>query len=739
MNRCWRLSFATAVACLLLIMPIFISPASAHDGSIGNQDSKLDRLLVKFKPGTSSIAMEDVNKRVGGNVESVITKIGAHLVTVPRGQGAEKMAAYRLQSQVQYVELDRIAQTVDFPDDPYFSNQWGMGKIQAPQAWNITKGSPGVLIAILDTGIDMDHPDLAGKIVSSVNFGNSTTADDLNGHGTHVAGIAAAITANGVGVAGLGRDCSLMNVKVMSDDGTGYYSWIAEGIIWAVDHGAGVINMSIGGTDTSSTLEDAVNYAWNKGVVVVAAAGNNGSTAAFYPAYYTNAMAVGATDANDAMPSWSNRGSWVDVAAPGNYIYSCIPDAQYGYKSGTSMASPHVAGLAALVFSVVSDTNSDGKLNDEVRSRIEGTCDSVGVTVSYGRINAYKAVKTPSAPTPAAITDLAVSSFSTDSVTLHWAAPGSNDNVGTASQYDIRYSTSPITEASWDSATQCTGGPAPQPAGSSESFNVVGLSPVTMHYFALKAADNVPNWSELSNVANGSTGVDTSAGSNVTVSLPGVVVTFSNVAAQGITAVTILPGNACGSFPAKVQAVSYIDIITTAAYNGPITVGIRYNPTNIKDPQKLSLLHCTGTQWENVTASADTVNNIVCGEVTSLSDFALGESGGCFIATAAYGSYLESHVNTLRSFRDQYLETNPLGSAFVSLYYKVSPPMADFIEKHPTLKPIVRAGLMPAVAMSSVALNTTLAEKVAILASLVLLSILVALWLRRRSLRTERR
>ena len=739
MNRCWRLSFATAVACLLLIMPISILPASAQDGSIGNQDSKLDRLLVKFKPGTSSIAMDDVNKRVGGNVESVITKIGAHLVTVPRGQGAAKMAAYRLQRQVEYVEMDRIAQTVDFPGDPYFSNQWGMTKIQAPQAWDITKGSPAVRIAILDTGIDIDHPDLAGKIVSSVNFGNSTTVDDLYGHGTHVAGIAAAITANGVGVAGLGRDCSLMNVKVMNDDGEGYYSSIVEGIIWAADNGADVINMSIGGTDTSLTLEDAVNYAWNKGVVVVAAAGNNHSTAPFYPAYYTNAMAVGATDVNDAMPSWSNRGSWVDVAAPGDDIYSCMPDAQYGYKDGTSMASPHVAGLAALVFSVANDTNGDGKINDEVRAAIQASCDKVSIDVAYGRINAYKAVKTSSAPTPAAITDLAVSSFSTNSVTLHWTAPGSNDNVGTASQYDIRYSTSPITEASWDSATQCTGEPAPQPAGSSESFNVVGLSPGTMYYFALKAADNVPNWSELSNVANGSTGVSTSVGSNVSVSLPGVVVTFSNVAVEGITAVTILPGNTCGSFPAKVQAVSYIDISTTAVYNGPITVGIRYNPTNIKDPQKLSLLHCTGAQWGNVTASVDTVNNIVCGEVTSLSDFALGESGGCFIATAAYGSYLESHVNTLRSFRDQYLETNPIGSAFVSLYYKMSPPMADFIEKHPQLKPIVRAGLMPAVVMSKVALNTTTAEKAAILASLVLLSILVALWLRRRSLRTERR
>jgi thermitase len=717
---------------------------ASSGGSVNNGNksggSQPDRLLVKFKQGISTVAMDETNRRVGCNVESAIPEIGVYVVTVPRGEGRNKLVAYQQQSQVKYVELDGIIRTVDLPDDPYFGSQWGMTKIQAPQAWDITKGSPSTSIAILDTGIDIDHPDLAGKIITSVNFGNSTTVDDLYGHGTHVAGIAAATTMNGVGVAGVGRDCSLMNVKVTSDDGTGYYSWLAEGIVWAADNGANVINISVGGTDPSSVLEDAVNYAWNKGVVVVAAAGNNGSTAAFYPAYYTNAIAVGATDANDAMPSWSDHGSWVDVAAPGVSIYSCMPGAQYGYESGTSMASPHVAGLAALVFSVATDTNGNGRLNDEVRSTIENTCDSVGISVSHGRINAYKAVKSSSASTPAAITDIAVSAFTTNSVTLGWTATGSNGYSGTASQYDIRYSTSPITEASWNSATQCTGEPAPQPAGSRESFKVAGLSSGTMYYFALKAADNVMNWSDLSNVVSGSTGVVTSVGSNVTVSLPGAVVTFGNIAAQGATAVTILSQNRCGSLPAKVSVVYYMDISTTAAYSGPITVGILYNQIDIKDPQKLSLLHCNGVQWEDVTASVDDVNNIVYGQATSLSDFALAEAGGCFIATAAYGSYLESHVNTLRSFRDQYLETNPLGSAFVSLYYKVSPPMADYIEKHPTLKPIVRAALMLAVVMSKVALDTTTAEKAAILASLVFLSIfiLVALWLRRRSLSTER-
>ncbi len=268
---------------------------------------------------------------------------------------------------------------------PIFNVQWDMTKVQAPQAWDITKGSQNVIIAILDTGIDVNHPDLAGKVVSSVNFTDSSTPY-ANGqsHATHVAGIAAAITNNGVGIAGLGRNSSLMNVKVLGDNGYGYYSWIAQGIIWAADHGADVINLSLGGSTASATLENAVNYAWSKGVVVVAAAGNNGSTTPFYPADYTNCISVAATDYNDALASWSNHGSWVDVAAPGVSIYSCIPGSQYGYMSGTSMASPHVAGLCGLVFSVASDTNGNGRINDEVKSAIEASCDKVGIDVVSG-------------------------------------------------------------------------------------------------------------------------------------------------------------------------------------------------------------------------------------------------------------------------------------------------------------------------------------------------------------------
>jgi len=363
-----------------------------------------ERLLVKFQPGTSLNDMVQVHKREGAKVEATLSQIGVQVVTIPQGQKSSKMASYRTQKEVRYVEVDSVAQAVDIPDDPSFNVQWDMTKVQASQAWGITKGSQNVIIAILDTGIDVNHPNLAGKVVSSVNFTDSSTAY-ANGqsHATHVAEIAAAATNNGVGIAGLGRNSSLMNVKVLGDNGYGYYSWIAQGIIWAADHGADVINLSLGGSSASPTLENAVNYAWSKDVVVVAAAGNNGSTTPFYPADYTNCISVAATDYNDALASWSNHGSWVDVAAPGVSIYSCIPGSQYGYMSGTSMASPHVAGLCGLVFSVASDTNGDGRINDEVKSAIEASCDKVGIDVVSGRINAYRAIQlasTSSVPVP---------------------------------------------------------------------------------------------------------------------------------------------------------------------------------------------------------------------------------------------------------------------------------------------------------------------------------------------------
>ena len=401
---------------VILLLGLFILLFSAVVGLSKNQalaEGKSDfvkgEVLVKFKESASSHEINDTHKKLGGRVKETIPEINVQVVDVGGKRVGEIVSAYARNSRVEYVEPNYIAYALGASDDTYFDKQWGMhnagqtggivdADIDAPEAWDVVTGSAVIKIAILDTGIDQSHEDLASKIGLQENFTDSNTVDDLYGHGTHVGGIAAAITNNNTGVAGVGYQSSLMNAKVLGDNASGYYSWIANGIIWATDNGAKVINMSLGAGRKSATLEDAVNYAWNNGVIVVAAAGNSGNPSRTYPAYYQNCIAVAATDDNDQKASWSSYGSWVDVAAPGVDIYSTFPDHSYAigkslnydYGNGTSMSTPHVAGIAALVWSTSYGTNAQ-----EVRNRIEQTADAVVGTGSYwtwGRVNACNAV-----------------------------------------------------------------------------------------------------------------------------------------------------------------------------------------------------------------------------------------------------------------------------------------------------------------------------------------------------------
>ncbi len=377
------------IIALLLSLVGGLGAAPAPD----EQNYAPDRILVSFQPGTPEKARADIHARHGGKVEETIAGIGVQVVRVPENKVAEKVRAYKGEGSVAFAEPDYVARAIFTPDDSRFSEQWGMRKIEADKAWNVTQGSASIRIAICDTGIDASHVDLAGKVVDSWNFTSAsiTDVDDGNGHGTHVAGIAAAATNNGKGVAGVGFDSSLMNAKVLGDDGSGYYSWVANGIIWAANNGAKVINLSLGGPAPSSALKYAVDYAWNKGSVLVAAAGNSGNKSPSYPAYYTNCIAVAATDSNDAKAWFSNYGKWVDIAAPGVGILSTMPGNQYASWSGTSMASPYVAGVAALVWSTGYGTSASS-----VRMRIEGTADKTGTiwsTYRIKRVNAFKSVQ----------------------------------------------------------------------------------------------------------------------------------------------------------------------------------------------------------------------------------------------------------------------------------------------------------------------------------------------------------
>jgi len=273
-------------------------------------------------------------------------------------------------------------QTAYSVDDSYLAERWGVGRIDAPLAWQVTRGDQSVIVAVLDTGIDKDNQDLADRVVAEVNFSSSPTSDDVYGHGTHMAGTIAAIA----------PECRLMNVKVADDTGKCQPAVVARGIVWAVGHGAKVINLSLAMAG-SLELQQAVDYAWSQGAVLVAAAGNKGTSEPSYPAYYDNCLAVAGTNENNSLALLSSYGDWVDVAAPGFNIYSELPDDQHGYKTGTSSAGAHVSGVAALVFSVAEDSNGNGAINDEVRWAIENSCTAIAVDgVRQGLVNAFEAV-----------------------------------------------------------------------------------------------------------------------------------------------------------------------------------------------------------------------------------------------------------------------------------------------------------------------------------------------------------
>ncbi|WP_188647844.1 S8 family peptidase [Marinithermofilum abyssi] len=350
-----------------------------------------DELVVKFKSDTSTTAKSSLHSQENAKVVSRNSDLGFEVIKLKDQSVQEAMKAYRNNPHVEYAEPNYIVKANWTPNDPAFSSQqYGPQKVQAPAAWDITRGSSSVRIAIVDTGVQYNHPDLSGKVIKGYDFvNNDWDPMDGNGHGTHCAGIAAAVTNNSTGIAGMAPNASIYAVRVLDNNGSGTLTDVADGITHAADNNSKVISLSLGATTGASYLQNAVNYAWNKGAVVVAAAGNSGTSAPNYPAYYSNAIAVGSTDSSDNKSYFSNWGTWVDVAAPGSSIYSTYPTNTYATLSGTSMATPHVAGLAGLLA-------SQGRSNSNIRAAIENTADATPGTGTYwrfGRINAYDAVR----------------------------------------------------------------------------------------------------------------------------------------------------------------------------------------------------------------------------------------------------------------------------------------------------------------------------------------------------------
>jgi len=292
---------------------------------------------------------------------------------------------------------DGAADTAGGPIVPndllYEAYQWNLPAIETERGWALSRGSDDVVIAVLDTGVQLDHPDLQGRITEGINLVGEGDPDDDVGHGTHVAGIIAATVNNGEGVAGLSWRGRIMPVKVLDSSGSGTTYSVAEGIIWATDHGADVINMSLGNYASAEFLHDAIRYAYDRGVVLIAASGNDNTDQPGYPAAYPEVFAVAATDAGDNKAPYSNYGDYIDVAAPGDAIASTYPGNQYAALSGTSMASPHAAALAGLIKSVSPDLTNEEVMDIMRKTAVDLGDEGRDIYFGYGRIDVKRALE----------------------------------------------------------------------------------------------------------------------------------------------------------------------------------------------------------------------------------------------------------------------------------------------------------------------------------------------------------
>lgn len=381
------------------------------------------RILVKFTPSVSEETASSILRAYNYSAIKRIPKLNIYSIRLPENLSVPAAIAHLARDpHIDFAEPDYPAAIAVTPNDTLFQYQYALynsgqnlvelpgspqgtsrADIKATAAWEETKGGQDTVIAVLDTGVDLFHPDLDDKIVSGGRdlVNNDYDADDDNGHGTFVAGIAAAETDNNEGIAGVAWNCRLLPVKCMDKEGDGFYSDIIEGIRWAVDEGAAVINLSLGGNVAALALEDAVRYAYDNDVVVAAAAGNE-STSVLYPAAYDDyCLAVSSTDYNDIRPAWANYGPEVDIAAPGDRIVGPVPtwyfsdNIPYAFGSGTSASSPFVAGFAALIKSFKPWLTA-GEIMDIIRYSADDVnrdaYPGVDEFIGYGRINMEKAL-----------------------------------------------------------------------------------------------------------------------------------------------------------------------------------------------------------------------------------------------------------------------------------------------------------------------------------------------------------
>ncbi|MCH8566808.1 MAG: S8 family serine peptidase [Balneolales bacterium] len=552
------------VVCFTLALQF--SPANAQDFEVttaeiqgfGEINFIPNRVIIRFNQGVQSAEIASIQQQMNAEAEFSLNFIGAEVWSFRDRSMNDIIAEYASHPLVDFIQPDIIYDLPEvvestfeeimeangfpmeegiIPNDPQFNLLWGLrnmggppfngiagADISAPEAWEMETGDQEVVIAVLDSGVDYNHPDLSPNMWQDAdgNFGANFAGGpinnpmDNNGHGTHVAGTIAAVGNNGIGITGVMWNARIMAVRVCGNNGCPQ-SAIVQGVTYAIENGAMISNNSYG-TQTPTSAGPSPAYvamaeaAQQAGHFFITSAGNsnnNNDILNVYPANlmrdFDNVFSVGNSTPSDTRNPGSCFGAeTVHVFAPGTNIRSTIPNGGYTYLSGTSMASPHVAGLAGLILSANPDADYHF-IRDRIMEGVDVLPAFENISISGGRINAANSVLVDDGVPPATISDLSIDFIGQNLASLSWTAVGNSGMEGRAGSYEIRFSTEPITDTNFESASMAMNIPRPANAGTEESFFVRGLENSTTYYFAIRTLDVFGNESGLSNVATSTT------------------------------------------------------------------------------------------------------------------------------------------------------------------------------------------------------------------------------------------
>lgn len=692
MTSCCK-AILIAVMVFILAAPALLSATSSafKAAAAGHSAYKEGELLVKFRK--SGVA-KSIHKSFGTAAKSSIRMLKVDHVRLPEGMTVkEALALYRNNPDVEYAEPNFYVRKASIPNDPLFSSQWNLPLIAAPAAWSRFAGSRAagsVIVAVLDTGVAYSHPDLSANLWTNpaeipadgldndangivddyygANFGGLRPGDPwdddtADSHGTHVAGIIGAVGNNGSGTTGINWAARIMGVKVLhGPEGFGELSDVLKGMEYALAKGAKIINCSIetfddpAGANGMQSLHEAVKIADTAGALVVSAAGNTGlnlDVARVYPASVRlpNNIAVAAVTRFDVLAGYSDFGRHsVDLAAPGGSsggtgtsdgVLSTVwlnNGAQlYRTTSGTSMATPHVAGAAALVWNL-----NPGLTVYQVKGRILTSVDrSPGYTeksISGGRLNLEALLAAGDLPAVFNVSPYRLQSGAEITITgVNFGQAAGSVTVGAGSAAIKSWSETAITAV----APVGADGDILMVNGSGSGFPL--LYPV------------LPILTITANPPGGT--------------LPNSTVFSANV------------------LPVETKITKYEWDFGNGLFTETLSDSISHQ------------FSAPGEYTVRARVTDDLGREVESSLLYTVSEASGSEGGGCFIATAAYGSYLHPKVRLLREFRDNWLLTNSPGKAFVSLYYRCSPPVADFIAEREWLKGSVRLLLLPLITM----------------------------------------